>query len=78
MNLIFSGPYIVIYSYNRSQQDAQFSTLFCYTSLHVSDKLTVCRCILPLLNTWNQFRVSVDPCGVDCLSAVSAVTDRRL
>jgi len=31
----------VIYSYNKSQQDALFLKFICYIILHVSDRLTV-------------------------------------
>jgi len=55
-----------------------FSTLFCYTSLHVSDRLTVFRDLLPFLNTCKECRVSVDHSCVDCLFAATDVTDRSM
>jgi len=40
-NLTFRGPCIVIYSYNKSQQDAVFLNFILVKNLHVSDGLTV-------------------------------------
>jgi hypothetical protein len=37
----FKEPCIVIYSYNKSQQDAQFLKFIWQNTLHISDRLTV-------------------------------------
>jgi hypothetical protein len=40
-SLIFRGSYIVVYSYNKSKQDALFLKFIWKSTLHVSDRSTV-------------------------------------
>ena len=41
MNMTFTGPCIVIYSYNKSKQDALFLNFIWLRTLHFSDRFTV-------------------------------------